>query len=216
MEIPYKIKCSKEIPQGAGYWNYVLVEIFENDIKIGEYVREYPGSCETTFFPFKKDGKWYALYSSDYTLTRVMSLPDCKDVCGEVDLENDGCGFCPVDFYVPSYIIMRDLKNDKGEITPYIVDEPDEINNMDELLYFPFGFVSGCHWGDDSSMKIQFLDLSNIPNELKRDERFGYAEQAIGDLRHCVRIYADYESLSTPRIILSLMQRYEIDGKKLE
>jgi hypothetical protein len=36
-------------------------------------------------------------------------------------------------------------------------------------------FVSGCYWGDDSSWKIQYLDVSRIDEGIiKRDERFGY------------------------------------------
>ena len=42
-------------------------------------------------------------------------------------------------------------------------------------LYYPFGFVAGCHWGDDTSWKIQYLDLSEAEKGIvKRDARFGY------------------------------------------
>ena len=56
-------------------------------------------------------------------------------------------GFCPTSYYVP--------KESNGK----------------------FGFVSGCVWGDDSSWKIQYLDLSKI-NEGKftNDSRFGYLQ----------------------------------------
>src|SRR5207247_7723491 len=43
------------------------------------------------------------------------------------------------------------------------------------LIYYPFGFVAGCIWGDDSSWKIQYLDLLKAESGvLKRDDRFGY------------------------------------------
>jgi hypothetical protein len=43
------------------------------------------------------------------------------------------------------------------------------------LIYYPFGFVAGCIWGDDSSWKAQFLDLAEAENGvIKRDQRFGY------------------------------------------
>jgi len=43
------------------------------------------------------------------------------------------------------------------------------------LLYYPFGFIAGCQWGDDSSWKIQFVDLEAVEQGIiKRDERFGY------------------------------------------
>jgi hypothetical protein len=42
-----------------------------------------------------------------------------------------------------------------------------------------FGFVWGCIWGDDSSWKVQYLNLSRIQHgELRRDERFGYVKLA--------------------------------------
>jgi hypothetical protein len=40
-----------------------------------------------------------------------------------------------------------------------------------------FGFVWGCYWGDDSSWKVQYLDLSLIQEGIiMRDDRFGYVE----------------------------------------
>ena len=39
------------------------------------------------------------------------------------------------------------------------------------------GFVAGCVWGDDSSWKIQYLDLSRADQgKLVREARFGYIE----------------------------------------
>lgn len=44
-----------------------------------------------------------------------------------------------------------------------------------------FGFVCGCHWGDDSSWKIQYLDLSRAAEGIiVRDARMGYIE-LLGD-----------------------------------
>lgn len=40
-------------------------------------------------------------------------------------------------------------------------------------------FVWGCIWGDDSSWKVQYLDLSDVPKgEIRREERFGYVKLA--------------------------------------
>jgi hypothetical protein len=45
------------------------------------------------------------------------------------------------------------------------------------LSYHPFGFVAGCIWGDDSSWKLQYLDLSQAAQgTIGREERFGYLE----------------------------------------
>lgn len=39
--------------------------------------------------------------------------------------------------------------------------------------------MAGCVWGDDSSWKIQYLDLSHADEGvIKREERFGYIEMA--------------------------------------
>lgn len=39
------------------------------------------------------------------------------------------------------------------------------------------GFVSGCVWGDDSSWKVECLDLTRVSEGvLKRDSRLGYFE----------------------------------------
>lgn len=134
---PYEIKNKK------GTWNSLSIDILEDGSKIGSYTRNY-SSIYNTFHPFEQDGKRYALYSTDYTATRVMTLPDCKDLCGE---DREEWGFCPTDYYVP--------KESKGL----------------------FGFVAGCVWGDDTSWKIQYLDLRNISEgKLVRDDKFGYIE----------------------------------------
>lgn len=50
-------------------------------------------------------------------------------------------------------------------------------HTLSDWTWCPFGFVAGCVWGDDSSWKIQFLDLSRAAEGvLVRDDRFGYAE----------------------------------------
>lgn len=41
-----------------------------------------------------------------------------------------------------------------------------------------FGFLCGCHWGDDF-WKVQYLDLSQVQQWIvRREERFGYLELA--------------------------------------
>ena len=154
------------VSTGQGYWSCLAVEILQlgknpvteaNEYKVGEYWRNYH-TVYNTFHPFVKNGKEYALYSKSYTSTRVMSLPDCKDIAGE---EANAYGFCPTDFYVPQ-------PND-------VVKQDDDEPNVH--LDGSFGFVAGCVWGDDSSWKIQYLDLSKIEEGiLKRTAKFGYIE----------------------------------------
>jgi hypothetical protein len=132
---------------GDGDWPRHRVEILRDGRAIGSYPRNY--GLMTSFHPFMgPDGGLYALYSSHYTATRVMSLPDCRDLGGE---DQSSLGFCPVEYFVPY--------------------------NPPLGLDGSFGFVAGCVWGDDSSWKVQFLDLSRVADGvLVRDDRFGYLE----------------------------------------
>lgn len=92
----YHVEVEK-VPSRPGCWDVLNVKILKQNQQIGFYQRNYP-SFYQTFYPFEQDGKEYALYSKDYTGTRVMTLPDCVDICGE---ERDGYGFCPAEYYVP-------------------------------------------------------------------------------------------------------------------
>ncbi len=159
---------------GEGERTRLRVEIVRDGGVVGSYERNY--GLMNTFHPFVgQGGKLYALYSRHYTATRVMSLPDCRDLGGE---EPASGGFCPVEFFVPY----------------------DPERGLDGSV----GFVAGCVWGDDSSWKVQFLDLSRVAEGvIARDDRFGYLELEDGvsledaiDLREwslsdrCVRIRA--------------------------
>jgi hypothetical protein len=77
-----------------------------------------------------------------------MELPSCRDLGGE---GRSADGFRPVDYFVP---VDPDTAEAGG-----------------------VGFVAGCIWGDDTSWKLQALDLSAVESgTLARDERFGYLE----------------------------------------
>ena len=202
----YTAKILNEIDNGPGVIKSLKVGVFkvENNIeeKVGEYERNY-SSLYNTFYYFQKDGRDFALYSPEYTTTRIMELPSCQDIGGE---ESDTFGFCPVDFFVPTYIeeeYISDFGGEKQEKWKSLINNPTEEelteqiethswidektkeqhikNNISRpvtpLLFYPFGFVAGCVWGDDSSWKIQFLDLSEAEKGIiKRDERFGRIE----------------------------------------
>ena len=149
----YIARKIEEISNGKGYWSSYRIGVFrkegDKETQIGEYKRNYP-SFYNTFHAFTRNGRDYALYSPDYRFTRLMELPSCKDIGGETPSSNS---FCPTDYYIP------------------VVDnEPLDQQPM-------FGFVAGCIWGDDSSWKIQYLDLSEVDQGvIKREERFGYIE----------------------------------------
>jgi hypothetical protein len=115
--------------------------------RLGTYERRY-GHLFHSFHVFRQAGRPFALYSDHYTCTRVMSLPDCKDLGGE---KPESGGFCPVDYFVPQ--------------------EPGR--GLDGQL----GFVAGCVWADDNTWKVELLDLRRATEGLlRRIPAFGYEE----------------------------------------
>src|SRR5262249_40866714 len=120
------------------------------------------------FEPFRQADREFALISRDYTRTAVLDLGSGYVVAEEPD--SGGSGFCPVGFYVPDWWDVND-----GSVIP-----GSEYWDADcEWPTGEFGFVWGCHWGDDSSWKVQYLDLSGVrQGVVRREERFGYVELA--------------------------------------
>lgn len=106
-----------------------------------------------------------------------------------------GFGFCPVDFYVPDW---RDNFNEeqlqapsKEKIQRHGDKRDDEqlqkALEIHQKMYEnrirgwlrdytgQFGVYSGCVWGDDTSWKLRYVDLSQISEgKVTTDERFGY------------------------------------------
>jgi hypothetical protein len=158
-------------PNGPGLWNSATVRIFRRSGAAGslepvcEFVRNY--ALLGTFEPFRQGGREFALISREYTATAVLDLSSGQVIAEEAPA---GAGFCPVGFYVPDW---WDVHN--GLTIP---GHPD-WNGNEEWPNGSFGFVWGCIWGDDSSWKVQYLDLSRIERGvITRDERFGYVELA--------------------------------------
>lgn len=113
-----------------------------NGNQLGEYTRNYASFGEATFCPFQaKSGRWYALYSSHYTCTRVMSLPDCKDIGGEEPHQH---GFCPVDYYVPILCGQEYEPNDKGPVV---------ANHQPDVWAHKVPYEGGVryYWPDDDN-----------------------------------------------------------------
>jgi hypothetical protein len=183
----------EEVESKPGCWNTLIVHIFlrEEDgteREIGQYPRNYPSFVSKTFCPFKQGDKEYALYSTDYTATRVMELPSCKDIAGE---EPESCGFCPTGYYVPG------------------MDEED-WNDVEELAG-QIGFVCGCVWGDDTSWKLQVLDLSRVSEgKFSRDDRLGYVELPDMPLKDAIRfIFAREDGFA--RILVGTQQCFDMN-----
>lgn len=199
-EIPtYFARVVEEI---STEWGHLRVGVFRQadgvEEQVGEYERNYR-SLLSTFAHFRADGRDLALYSPDYTCTRLMELPSCRDIGGE---EPSAGGFCPVDYFVPYYIELES-RVDNGPPRRYRKQMPTPEDRIAKtvpftwppgsarpgrveqhhtapvgpITYHPFGFVAGCIWGDDSSWKLQYLDLSRAAEGiLRREERFGYLE----------------------------------------
>jgi len=233
----YKAIPGEKLETKPGCWKHLQVQVFKVlkyynksselidtiEQQVGSYRRNY-SSLFNSFFAFKRNNKWFALYSKEYMYTRVMSLPDCVDLGGEdksnVEYENH---FCPTDYYVPEIFTRKFNTNDPlddpapkskdslwrkevplegGYVMSILPTSPrynatdKEKENYDndckqyEAQYkewsdrhpyddqtLDFGFVGGCQWGDDTSTKLQFLDLSKVEEGIiKRDARFGYVE----------------------------------------
>jgi hypothetical protein len=175
-----------DVPPGKPWVAGTLnVDILRDDLVVASYERNYP-ALYRTFEPFRQAGHDYALISPDYTGTSVLDLETGMVIAAE---PHDSGGFCPAAFYVPDWHDVHD-----GSIRPGSLHWHDEMEWPDGTL----GFVVGCVWGDDSTWKIQVLDLSNINpvkcGVIRRDERFGYLE--VADLTNDP---SDYIRLVTPR-----------------
>ncbi|WP_342238501.1 hypothetical protein [Inquilinus sp. OTU3971] len=177
-------------PHQSGSWGSSLIKIFDGPAQVGEYKRNHPGWAKTTFEPFELGSEWYALYSRDYTSTRVMKLPDCADLGGE---EPAAGGFCPVEFYVPRYkkVVCKDPTGREREDWWFETDaeghsgqEADQYGyhrTFGPWLSLTTGFVAGCVWGDDSTWKLEVIDLSRAAEGvISRSDRFGHLQLANG------------------------------------
>lgn len=218
-ECPYTA-TAETVPGAKGCWATQKVTVRFNGEPVGSFDRNYGAYGVLTFAPFSRDGRWYALYSSHYTATRIMSLPDCKDLGGEPPTS---FGFCPTEIYIPELCarvrnpadpkpynprhdpakwakVEVDAKDghrryywpayDKDRFTPEeiaayetAVTEFDAAHaewrkrNPFVSRYADFALVSGCHWGDDSSWKVEMFDLTRAPEGvITRSQPFGYHE----------------------------------------
>ena len=246
------------IDNGPGYWNSLNIGVYQHDSKdaepqlLGTYKRNYSVQYNT-FDWTRKGDRYFALYSPDYTSTRVMEIfpgSGFKDIGGEGP---DGSGFCPVDLYIPmirEYVNEQYHSGDGGKIKDwsrlldyfppgsryyagagsvgrqqlhypdgrriqaYLDDGhmhwvygPEREFGQGYVIYPPeHAFVAGCIWGDDSSWKIQHIDISRIEEGIiQRDERFGYIELPPGlTLKQAILMSDFAESGGRLQISLSL------------
>jgi hypothetical protein len=149
-----------------GTWKKIHVDVLDGETVIASYDRNY--SMLQTFEPFRQADRVFALISTHYTATSVLDLHTGQIVAAE---EPAGDGFCPAGFYVPDWWDLHDGTKLPGSMHWRSAD--------DEWPAGDFGFVWGCIWGDDSSWKVQYLDLSQVTDGvIRRDDRFGYLKLA--------------------------------------
>jgi hypothetical protein len=160
-------------------WQQTHVTVRSGGDAVAAYDRNY--QMMRTFEPFRqlRDGEWrpYALISHNYTQSSVLDLRQGLIIAEEPEREMVKLpsgreiraeGFCPVGFYVPDWWDLND-----GSILPG--NEYWESDN--EWATGELGFVWGCIWGDDTSWKVEALDLSRITEGvITRDARWGYLE----------------------------------------
>lgn len=171
----YYVTCEPK-SNGPNVIASTMVRVFRRSPEecVAEYERNY--SIMGTFEPFRQAERQYALVAPDYTKTAVIDLATGEVIAEEAESYYDdeetqsGAGFCPVGFYVPDWWDVND-----GSVIP----GSKYWNKRYEWPQGKFGFVWGCHWGDDSSWKVQYLDLSRIDEGVvTRDDRFGHVELA--------------------------------------
>lgn len=158
------------VPSGKGLIDSLHVEVLDtNGRKVAEYDRNY-ASLFRTFEPFRQGNRLLALISSNYTATSVLDLESGAVIATEAPEDH---GFCPVGYYVPDWWDIHDGSVLPGEL---------QWSQDEEFPKGDFGFVWGSIWGDDSSWKVQYLDLSRVQQgELRREERFGYLKLAVDE-----------------------------------
>jgi hypothetical protein len=190
----YRAEFSRDESSG---WPKGTVSVYRKgeESPIFEYSRNY--ALMKTFEPFRqlRNGVWsdYALISQRYTKLDVLDLQTGTVIATEEPSDMmlsraqalkdkyyadkpevtarslaESAGFCPVEFYVPDWREVHD-----GSILP-----GDQYwDDYDGLPTGEFGIYSGCVWGDDSSWKVRYIDLSRISEGIvTTDERFGYVE----------------------------------------
>jgi len=167
------------IPNQPGTWDSTLMKVMRRSGGLLEPVCEFKRnySLMATFEPFRQGSREFALVSPDYTSTAVLDLSTGEIIA----MEQSNTHFCPVGFYVPDWWDVNDDSMIPG--SPY-------WNEDQEWPIGDFGFVWGCVWGDDSSWKVQYLDLRRIQEGvIRREERFGYVELAnIGYTSPCFQL----------------------------
>lgn len=206
-----------EQTSARGFGKY-RIGVFDGDSQIGEYERNY---CRAPFYAFEQSGKWYALYSRDYTATRLMSLPECVDLGGE---EREAWGFCPVEYFVPTIggFLKTDsdpeplVANHDAKRWAHIVGrryywpddkdhpEPNEEKKIAYLAEYERSHKAAAEWLNRQKYVTQYSQLGFVSGCVWGDDSGGWKLQAI-DLSNLPQIKRDerFGYLELPYISLA-------------
>jgi len=170
-----------------------------------EYDRNYSMMKTFEPFRQLQNGVWrdYALISPQYTRFEVVDLESGTVVAVEpyptitqewldriddkhkidggwaseykVGDERAGWGFCPVEFRVFDW---RERYTDESPTKTFPFGDEERTMYSDEeinALTGQWALYTGCVWGDDSSWKLRYIDLSRIREGIvTSEEKFGY------------------------------------------
>lgn len=202
----YTARVLREITKNSGPKS-IEVGVFRRDgdseEQIGSYSRDVD-RLDSTFCYFRKSDKDLALYSPSRELTRLMSLPDCRDIGGEDYVSDerremyDEFEYWPREYYVPCYIegeiveenrpVERCRFNEPGpeslvahthELS--VVDSETKRRKIVKRTWNPVTPLLFYPFGfiaghfEGCPWTIQYLDLTEAEKGiLRRDDRFGY------------------------------------------
>lgn len=148
-----------------------IITVHDNGKEIYEYRRNY--GFLKTFEPFRwwndEKSRWeyYALISPIYTGFQLLNLTDITIV---YSFNGNADSFCPISFYVPDHEDYIE-----GET---IIENDSFFKELFETSHKRrFAFVQGCVWGDDSTMKIETIDIHGILSgrkDVRTEQSFGY------------------------------------------
>lgn len=197
---------ARAFPNPGSGWTQCHVQVLDGSVVIAEYERNY--SMLRTFEPFRQGDRNFALVSTHYTRTSVLDLDTGKVIATEPETPN-GHGFCPVGFYVPDWWDVH-----RGSCLPGSSSwRPED----DEWPNGSFGFVWGAIWGDDSTYKVQYLDLSRVSQGvLVREERFGYLPLAAHDRLEPWEFIRCEISGGEPSVQFAVERTYDLLSGELE
>lgn len=182
---PFKLRVART-PTGKGTWDVRDCEILRDGNVIGAFRYGYSGGIQHIFCPFQYKEQWYCLYATSYM---ALSLGRLTDKLEHIDSTADE--FCPVEAAVPFHYFNHagwersGSDSDKEYIFHSYEWDADYGEPHEFAGWADFGFFCGCHWGDDTSYKLRFIDLRAIAEGklLIDDKPLGYFDMATGGIK---------------------------------